>query len=164
MPFRDPFKRPVSAAAAYRRDGDPHQAIQILADVLTKDPGHTAANAEMARALRLIGDPAGAEEHLRIVLKSVLDYQLTVELAAVVAEQERLPEAEEILDAALFMAQKTPRLDPGEALLVRAALAAGDGRADDARKVLDAIPPKRASAQVKEYAERLRASLEVPNA
>ena len=37
MPLRDPSKRAVSAAAAYRRDGDPHEAIQILADVLTKD-------------------------------------------------------------------------------------------------------------------------------
>jgi hypothetical protein len=159
MPLRDRHRRAISAAAAHRRDGESHEAIQILADVLTSEPGHVTANAEMARALRLIGDAAGAEEHLRICLRDVLDYQLLVELASVLAEQDRVAEAEETLDGALFMAEKMPRLDPGEALLVRAAIAAGDGRPDAARAALDAIPPKRASATVKRYAERLRASL-----
>ena len=159
MPLRDPYKRPIRAAAAYRRDGEPHESIQILADVLTKDPENAAANTEMARALRLIGDPGGAEEHLRIGLRSVLDYQMLVELASVLAEQDRIAEAQETLDAALFMAEKSPRLDPGEALLVRAAIAAGEGRNDDARAALDAIPPKRAKQPVKDYAQRLRDSL-----
>src|SRR6266704_533332 len=73
-----------------------------------------------ARALRLIGDPAGAEEHLRVALKTVLDYQLVVEMAGVVAEQNRIKEAQGLIDAALGMAEGNPRLDPGEALLVRA--------------------------------------------
>lgn len=164
MLFRDPYKRPIRAAAAYRRDGDPHEAIQILADVLTKDPENAAANTEMARALRLIGDPAGAEEHLRLGLRNILDYQMLVELASVLAEQDRIDEAEETIDAALYMAEKTPRLDPGEALLVRAAIAAGEARNHDAVAALDAIPPKRASGSVKEYAKRLRDSLQVPHA
>ena len=77
----------VERAAALRRAGDFTGAIDVLADALTADPEDTAANAEMARALRLIGDPAGAEEHLRVALKTVLDYQLVVELAGVAAEQ-----------------------------------------------------------------------------
>ena len=62
----------VERAASLRRAGDFTGAIDVLADALTADPEDTAANAEMARALRLIGDPAGAEEHIRIALKTVL--------------------------------------------------------------------------------------------
>jgi hypothetical protein len=156
----DPHRKALRAAGARRRSGDAHGAIEALADVLTADADHVAANAEMGRALRLIGDPSGAEEHLRIALKGVLDYQLVVELAGVLAEQGKVTVAEEHLDAALAMAKANPRLDPGEALLVRAAIAAGQGRKTDARRALDAIPPKRASADVKRYAERLRESLD----
>jgi len=108
-----------------RRAGDFTGAIDVLADALTADPEDTSANAEMARALRLIGDPAGAEEHLRVALNSVLDYQLVVELAGVVAEQNRIKESLDLIDAALGMADGNPRLDPGEALLVRAAIERG---------------------------------------
>ena len=150
----------VERAAALRRAGDFTGAIDVLADALTADPEDTAANAEMARALRLIGDPAGAEEHLRVALKTVLDYQLVVEMAGVVAEQNRIKEAQGLIDAALSMADGNPRLDPGEALLVRAAIEAGRGKKTEALKALDKIVPKRASGQVKEYAARLRADLE----
>jgi tetratricopeptide (TPR) repeat protein len=150
----------IDRAAALRRAGDFPAAIDVLADVLTEDPEEAAANAEMARALRLIGDPAGAEEHFRVALNEVLDYQLVVELAGVVAEQNRIKEAQDLLDGALAMAGGNPRLDPGEALLVRAAIEAGRGKRSDALKALDQIVPKRASAQVRDYAARLRADLE----
>ena len=147
-------------AAALRRAGDSHSAIEELAEVLTAEPENVAANAEMARALRVIGDSAGAEEHLRQALAGVLDYQLVVELAGVLAEQNRIKEAEQLIDAALEMADGNPRLDPGEALLVRAAIASARGDPKRARAALDAIPPKRASAEVKAFAERLRAELD----
>jgi tetratricopeptide (TPR) repeat protein len=150
----------VERAAALRRAGDFPAAIDVLADALTADPEDASANTEMARALRLIGDPAGAEEHLRVALNSVLDYQLVVELAGVVAEQNRINEAQGLIDAALGMADGNPRLDPGEALLVRAAIEAGRGKKKEALEALDRIVPKRASAQVKDYAARLRARLE----
>ncbi|MGZ4105106.1 MAG: tetratricopeptide repeat protein [Actinomycetota bacterium] len=158
--FSRGIKPRLERAAALRRAGDFPGAIDALADVLTEEPDDAAANAEMARALRLIGDPAGAEEHLRVALKEVLDYQLVVELASVLAEQNRIKEAQDLLDGALAMANGNPRLDPGEALLVRAAIAAGRGKKKDALKALDEIVPKRASAQVREYAARLRANLE----
>ena len=150
----------VERAAALRRAGDFPAAIDVLADALTADPEDAAANTEMARALRLIGDPAGAEEHIRVALKEVLDYQLIVELAGVVAEQNRIKEAQGLIDAALGMADGNPRLDPGEALLVRAAIEAGRGKKKEALAALDQIVPKRAGPQVKEYAARLRARIE----
>lgn len=160
MALFDRSRRTVERAAHLRRAGDAPAAIDILADVLTANEDDAAANAEMGRALRLIGDPAGAEECFRRALAAVLDYVLVVELAQVVAEQYRLDEAEELIEAALAMAKGNPRLDPGEALLVRAAIAAGQGRTEDARAALDAIVPKRASRQTREYAQRLRASLD----
>jgi lipopolysaccharide biosynthesis regulator YciM len=160
VPLLDHHRRRVRAAAERRRDGDFPAAIDALAEVLTSQPDHLAANAEMGRALRLLGDPAEAEGYLRHALEGVLDYQLVVELAGVVAEQDRTDEAEVLIDAALAMARGNPRLDPGEALLVRAAIAAAEGRPADARAALDAIVPKRASRQVRAYAERLRASVD----
>jgi lipopolysaccharide biosynthesis regulator YciM len=158
--FRRGAAARIKHAAALRQAGDFPAAIDELADVLTEEPEDTAANAEMARALRLIGDPAGAEEHLRIALKDVLDYQLVVELAGVVAEQNRIKEAQGLIDAALSMANGNPRLDPGEALLVRAVIEAGRGKKKQALAALDQIVPKRAGPQVREYAARLRAQLE----
>lgn len=168
MPLRDPHRRPLERAAAQRRAGDAPAAIETLAEVLTADPDHVAANAEMARALRLIGDPAGAEEHIRIALRSDLDYRLVVELAATVAERSRVDEAEQLIDAALDMAEKMPRLDPGEALLVRATIAHAQGRDDDARAVVDRIISdrpvrRRASAETLGFAERLAALLGPPD-
>jgi thioredoxin-like negative regulator of GroEL len=157
--FRTTTRR-LKHAADLRRAGDSPSAIDVLADVLTEEPDNVAANAEMARALRVIGDPAGAEEHLRQALSGLLDYQLVVELAGVVAEQNRIEEAEQLLDGALAMADGNPRLDPGEALLVRAAIASARGDQAGARAALDAIPPKRVSDEVKAFAERLRAELD----
>lgn len=149
-------KSSIDAAVAHRRAGDPHAAIDVLAEILTATPDDVPATVEMARALRLIGDPVGAEEHIRIALAAVLDYTLTVELAGVLAEQGRVVEAEQTLDAALFMADANPRLDPGEALIVRATIAHAQGRADDARTALDQIVPKRASKTTKRYAALLQ--------
>ncbi|MFN2613946.1 MAG: tetratricopeptide repeat protein [Actinomycetota bacterium] len=164
MPLFDQTKKAIARAVALRRAGDAPGAIDALAAVLDEDAENTTANVEIARALRLIGDPKEAEEYLRRALKVVLDYQLIVELAQVVAEQGRVNEAEKLVDAAWYMAEKNPRLDPGEALLVRAAIAAGRGKNDKALATLDRIRDerdisKRTSPQVKRFAERLRASL-----
>lgn len=153
------FQKQVERAAGLRRAGDAPGAIDVLAELLIRDPGDVGANAEMARALRLLGDPAGAEEHLRKAVSNVLDYQLVVELAQALTEQGRVEEAEDLLDAALAMAKGNPRLDPGDALIVRATIAHAQGRDDDALAALDQIVPKRASALTKRYAERLRGSI-----
>lgn len=160
MKLRDAHRRAVRAAAANRQGGDAPRAIDIMGEVLSAAPNHAAANVEMARALRVIGDPAEAEGFYRTALSAVLDYVVVCELAAVVGEQGRTAEAEELIDAALTMADGHPRLDPGEALLVRAALALGEGRTDDARAALDKIVRKRATPATKRYEERLRARLE----
>ncbi|HEX9713363.1 MAG TPA: tetratricopeptide repeat protein [Actinomycetota bacterium] len=160
MKLLDRHGRRLRDAARLRRAGDAPGAIDVLAEVLTADADHVAANAEMARALRLLDDPAGAEEHLRRALDVVLDYTLICELAAALAEQGRVAEAEESLDAALFMTEKQPRLDPGEALLVRAVIAHGQGRDDDARAALAKIVPKRARRDTLRYAERVHASID----
>ncbi|HEX9775412.1 MAG TPA: tetratricopeptide repeat protein [Actinomycetota bacterium] len=152
--------RRTKHAAALRRAGDPAGAVDAVAPVLVADPDNVHANAEMARALRLLGDPAGAEEHLRTALAAVLDYHLTVELAEAVAEQGRGAEATVLLDGALSMADGAPRLDPGEALVVRAAIEHATGDDAAARASLDAIPRKRASRQTAALAERLRARLD----
>lgn len=153
-------QRRVTEAARARRAGDAAGAVDILAAVLVEDADHVGANAEMARALRLLDDPVGAEAHLRTALAGVLDYGLVVELAQAMVEQGRVEEAEELLDSALVMADGNPRLDPGEALIVRATIAHAQERDEDARAALDLIVPKRASALTKRYAERLRADLE----
>ena len=159
MKLFDRAGKQIARAAALRRDGDAPAAVDVLAEILLRDPTHVAANAEMARALRLLGDPEGAEEHLRRALETVLDYTLLCELAGVLAEQARVEEAEEHLDAALFMAEKTPRLDPAEALLVRAAIAHAQGRDADARAALDRVVPKRSRAATLRYVERLREAI-----
>ena len=157
---RRSFQRQVERAAGLRRAGDAPAAIDLLAELLVRDPDDVPANTEMARALRLLGDPAGAEEHLRKAVSGVLDYQLVVELSQAVLEQGRVDEAEELLDAALAMAKGNPRLDPGEALIVRATIAHAQGRDDDAVAALDQIVPKRASALTTQYAAKLRASID----
>lgn len=154
----------IARAAELRRDGDAPGAIEVLADVLTSEPDNATATVEMARALRLLGDPAEAEEHLRRALELVLDYQLVVELAEVVAEQDRVDEAMSLLDAADLMAAKNPRLDPGQALVARATIHAALGEDDIARAMLDRLASdralrKRTNRSVHAYADRLRASL-----
>jgi Tfp pilus assembly protein PilF len=73
MAVFDPTRRAVQRAASLRRAGDAPGAIDALALVLTKDEDHVAANAELARALTALGDPAGAEEAYRRAIVVVLD-------------------------------------------------------------------------------------------
>lgn len=148
--------RRVRAAGELRRRGDAPGAVDLVAPVLMEDPDHAAANVEMARALHVLGDLEGAEEHYRRALRSVLDYSLVVELAGVVGAAGRVSEAEELLAAALDMTKADPRLDPAEAHLVRATLAAAEGRTAEATAVLDAIEAANPSPTVGEYARRLR--------
>lgn len=155
----DRHRKAVAMAAAARRDGDAPAAIDQLAEVIADDPTHVSANAEMARSLRLIGDPTEAESYYRSALTGVLEYSLVVELAECLAEQGRVEEAEEHLDAALAIAAGRPRLDPGEALIVRATIALAQERPADARSALDLIVPKRASKATKALASKLEAKL-----
>ncbi|MFP5225594.1 MAG: tetratricopeptide repeat protein [Actinomycetota bacterium] len=159
MRLFDRTRKTIEAAAAARRDGDAPAAIDLLADVLDADPAHVAANAEMARALRLIGDPAEAEAYYRVALEGVLEYSLVVELSEALVEQGKVADAETVLDAALVMAQGNPRLDPGEALIVRATIALAQQRTGDAAEALDLIVPKRASKRTKALAASLRERL-----
>jgi hypothetical protein len=150
-------RRRLARAGQMRRSGDPAGAVDVLAPMLVDAPDDPAANVEMARALSGLGDPAGAEDHYRSALAISLDYQIVVELAGVLIERRRAGEAEQLVEAALHMTEADPRLDPGEALLVRATLAATEGRTDDARADLDAIEAeRRARATTKEYARRLK--------
>lgn len=151
----DRHRKTLVAAARARQAGDAPGAIDLLAGILEDEPGHVAANAEMARALRLLGDPAEAEGYYRVALEGVLEYSLVVELAESLAEQLRLDEAEAVIDAALAMAEGDPRRDPGEALLLRATIALAEQRPEDAQAALALIVPKRASKRTKERAARL---------
>ena len=161
LPGRLGNRRRIDEAGELRRAGDAAGAIELLAPVLMADADNPAANVEMARALHVLGDLEGAEEHYRRALREDLEYALVVELAGVVGAAGRIPEAEELLGAALQMTQVEEGLDPGEALLVSATLAAGQGRADDARAILDEIEAGKPGPSVREYATRLRAQLPV---
>src|ERR1051326_4089453 len=121
-------RRRITQAGELRRAGDAAGAVDILAPILLADSEDAAANVEMARALHVLGDLEGAEEHYRRALREELDYKLVVELAGVVGSAGRVTEAEEVLGAALQMTEAVEGLDPGEALLVSATLAAGQGR------------------------------------
>jgi hypothetical protein len=114
----------------------------------------------MARSLQLLGDLPGAEEHYRRAIREELEYALVVELAGVVGSDGRITEAEELLGAALQMTTVDKALDPGEALLVSATLAAGQGRSDNALAILDEIEAGSPGPSVREYAGRLRARLD----
>lgn len=153
----DRHRKALVAAARARQGGDAPAAIDLLATVLEVDPTHVAANAEMGRALRLLGDPTEAESYYRAALEAVLEYSLVVELAECLAEQHRFDDAEVLIDAALAMAEGDPRRDPGEALCLRATIALAQQRPADARDALGLIVSKRASKRIKQLAERLRA-------
>jgi len=152
-------RRAISKAGEARRSGDAAGAVDLLAPVLMADEENAAANVEMARALHVLGDLAGAEEHYRRALREELDYRLVVELAGVVGSAGRVREAEELLGAALQMTEAVEGLDPGEALLVSATLAAGQGRNADARAILDEIEAGPSGEDVRAYAQRLREKL-----
>jgi len=151
-------RRRVSAAGELARSGDPAGAVEQLAAVLDDEPEDVAANVEMARALMLLDDPAGAEEHYRRAIAVRLDYKLVIELAQALAARGRLDDAEDHLDAALQMTESDKKLDAGEVHLARAMLYAGEGRADDARAALAQIPTS-TSRSVRDFAARLEASL-----
>jgi Tfp pilus assembly protein PilF len=161
LPGRLGQRRRIDEAGELRRAGDPAAAIELLAPVIMADPENPAANVEMARALHVLGDLEGAEEHYRRAIREELEYALIVELAGVVGAAGRITEAEELLGAALQMTQVEKELDPGEALLVSATLAAGQGHADDARTILDEIDAGSPGPKVREFAARLRAQLPV---
>ena len=153
----DRHRKALVAAARARQSGDASAAIDLLATVLEVEPGHVAANAEMGRALRLLGDPTEAEGYYRAAIEAVLEYSLVVELAECLAEQHRFDDAEVLIDAALAMAEGDPRRDPGEALVLRATIALTQRRPEDARGALALIIPKRASKRTKQLAARLAA-------
>ena len=159
LPGRLGNRRRIDEAGELRRNGDAPGAVELLAPVLMNDADNSAANVEMARALHVLGDLEGAEEHYRRALREELEYALVVELAGVVGAAGRIPEAEELLGAALQMTQVEEGLDPGEALLVSATLAAGQGRNDEARAILDEIEAGKPGPAVREFAQRLRANL-----
>ena len=159
LPGRLGHRRSIAQAGERRRAGDAPGAIELLAPVLMADEENAAANVEMARALHVLGDLPGAEEHYRRALRAELEYMLVVELAGVVGSAGRVREAEELLGAALQMTEAVEGLDPGEALLVSATLAAGEGRSDDARKIIDEIEVGDSGDQVREYARKLREKL-----
>jgi thioredoxin-like negative regulator of GroEL len=159
LPGRLGRRRTVEKAGELRRTGDAAGAVELLAPVLLADAEDAAANVEMARALHVLGDLDGAEEHYRRALREELDYKLVVELAGVVGSAGRVKEAEELLGAALQMTEAVDGLDPGEALLVSATLAAGQGRNDDARSILDEIDGGSSGPELREYARRLRERL-----
>ena len=159
LPGRFGHRRAIADAGERRREGDAAGAVDLLAPVLMADEDNAAANVEMARALHVLGDLEGAEEHYRRALRAELDYKLVVELAGVVGSAGRVREAEELLGAALQMTEAVEGLDPGEALLVSATLAAGQGRSEDARAILDEIEAGKSGEEVREYAQRLREKL-----
>lgn len=159
LPGRLGQRRRIDEAGELRRSGDAAGAVELLAPVLMADTDNPAANVEMARALHVLGDLEGAEEHYRRAIREELEYALVVELAGVVGAAGRIKEAEELLGAALQMTEVEEGLDPGEALLVSATLAAGQGRADDARAILDEIEAGSPSAGVRAYVARLREQL-----
>lgn len=152
-------RRKITAAGRLRRAGDAVGAVEALASVLAGAPDDPAANVEMARALHLLEDLEGAEEHYRRALAAQLDYALVVEFAGVVGAQGRLDEAGQYLDAALQIVEADPKLDAGEAHLMRAILEAGGGLRDAAGASLTLIDDSSGTA-VHEYAQRLRERLD----
>jgi Tfp pilus assembly protein PilF len=159
LPSRLGNRRAITQAGSKRRSGDAAAAIDLLVPVLMADADDAAANVEMARALQVLGDLEGAEEHYRRALLEDLDYALVVELAGVVGSAGRFKEADELLGAALQMTEVEKDLDPGEALLVSATLAASRGRTKQALEILDEIDAGTPGPGVREFAARLRTNL-----
>lgn len=148
-------RRAIEEAGALRREGDAAEAVERLAAVLMDHPDDPQANIEMARALQLLGDNAGAEDHYRRALRMTLDYRAVVELAGAVGAQGNGTEAWDLLDAAQQMAEKDSSLDAGEVHLMRALLAAGAGDEAAARTALQELARSRTSDANREYGRRL---------
>ncbi len=154
-------RRKIATAGALRRDGDAAGAVDALAPLLAEAPEDPAANVEMARALQLLEDFEGAEEHYRRALREQLDYMLVIELAGVVGGQGRVEEANDLLDAALQISETNQGVDAGEAHFMRAMVFAGNGHPQEARDAL-ALITDASSPRLRQFAEKLAASLEQP--
>ncbi|MGH2830829.1 MAG: hypothetical protein ACRDJM_10135 [Actinomycetota bacterium] len=151
--------RALEEAGALRRDGDAAGAVDVLAPLLVEHSNDPSANVEMARALQLLGDNAGAEEHYRRALQVHLSYTIVVELAGVLGAQGRAAEADETLDAALVMAGQNRSLESGEVHLMRAVLAAGRGDRAAAEQALETLENSKPPESLLHYARRVREGL-----
>ncbi|MCA1833488.1 MAG: tetratricopeptide repeat protein [Actinomycetota bacterium] len=151
-------RRKIASAGQLRRNGDAAGAAEELSTVLSEAPDDAAANVEMARALHLLGDLPGAEEHYRRALAAQLEFALVIELAGIVGQQERIEEAEELLTAAEQIAESDKKLDIGEVHFARAMLAAASGRTADALASLKLVP-ETSGPQLKRFAVRLQQSI-----
>lgn len=151
--------RALEEAGALRREGDAAGAIDVLAPLLVEHQNDPSANVEMARALQLLGDNAGAEEHYRRALLVHLSYTIVVELAGVIGAQGRSAEADETLDAALVMAKQNRSLEAGEVHLMRAVLAAGRGDRAAAEEALEALEKSKPAEKLLDYGRRVRQGL-----
>lgn len=151
--------RLLEQAGELRQDGDAAAAVETLAPLLVERPDDPAANIEMARALQLLEDAAGAEEHYRRALKVHLAYPIVVELAGVIAAQGRASEADETLDAALVMTEKDKTLEPGEVHLMRAMIAVGRKDRAAAETALKTLEETKPGEQLQRYAAKLRERL-----
>jgi thioredoxin-like negative regulator of GroEL len=151
-------RRKIASAGELRRSGDAAGAADALASILAETPDDPAANVEMARALQLLGDLPGAEEHYRRAIAAQLEYALVIELAGVVGSQGHIAEAEELLDAALQIAEADRKLDVGEVHFARAMLAVADARTADALIALKQIPAT-SGPQLRQFAERLESKI-----
>jgi tetratricopeptide (TPR) repeat protein len=152
-------RKAIEHAGEQRRAGDAAEAVEQLAPLLLEYPDDPQANVEMSRALQLLGDNIGAEEHYRRTLKMTLDYRVVVELSGVVGAQGRSAEAWELLDAAHQMAEKDSSLDAGEVHLMRAMLAVGSGDETAAREALEKLDGARTSDANRAYGRRLASKL-----
>ena len=151
-------RRKITSAGQLRRSGDPAAAVEALSAVLSEAPDDAAANVEMARALHLLEDLPGAEEHYRRALALQLEYALVIELAGIVGRQSRIEEAEELLTAAEQIAEADKKLDIGEVHFARAMLLAANGRTGEALESLKLIPAT-SGPQLRGFAERLAKSV-----
>lgn len=151
--------RALEEAGDLRQAGDAAEAVDVLAPLLVEHPDDPGANIEMARALQLLGDASGAEEHYRRALKVSLAYPIVVELAGVIGALGRHDEAAETLDAALVMTERDKTLDAGEVHLMRAMLAAGRKDRDAMEAALGDLESSKAGTQLIAHGKRLRERL-----
>lgn len=148
--------RALEEAGAQRQDGDAAAAVEILAPLLLDHSDDPAANIEMARALSLLDDASGAEEHYRRALQVQLAYAIVVELAGVIGAQGRGDEAEETLQAALVMTEQDRTLDAGEVYLMRAMLAVGRRDRIAAEAALLELEESKPDERLLKYGRKLR--------
>ncbi len=151
--------RALEHAGSLRQGGDGAAAIAVLAPLLLAHPDDPAANIEMARALQLLDDASGAEDHYRRALAITLAYPIVVELAGVIGALGRGDEAEETLEAAMVMARQDKTLDAGEVHLMRAMLAAGRRDHPAAEAALKSLEESKPGERLLEHGRKLRTRL-----